>query len=85
MMLLSGCTTTVVKPVTLPKAFVPQGTTIDWLEQNNAPDYVINDMVDCTAQGKIIGKTQDEPAVSSKSWNIGSMLGAAWSGITTLW
>lgn len=83
--LLSGCTTTVVKPVTLPKAFVPQRDSVKWLDENNAPDYVINDFVDCTAQGKIIKKTSSEKPTVQESWDIGGVLSAAWAGITSFW
>ena len=83
--LLSGCTNTVIRPVTLPKAFKPNRGTIEWLVSKKAPDYVINDMVDCVAQGEIIQETSKQEAVTSKNWDAMSTIKIGWSALTSWW
>ena len=81
MMLLSGCTTTQIRPVTLPKPFKPSNLTVEWVKVNKAPDHVVDDLVDCTALGLVIEKTSDAEPVKRTQWNYSAILDYVWSGI----
>ena len=85
MMLLSGCTTTQIKPVTLPATANINKDTVVWLEENNAPDSVIFDFLDCADQGELINRQNGKNPVKVDNWDVGAILGGIWSGITSFW
>ena len=84
MSLLTGCTTTQIRPVTLPAPFKPSTETIRWVEINQAPDYVVNDLVDATALGEIIEQTSNNDPIKRTSWKWLSILDYAWSGVKAI-
>jgi len=85
----TGCSTTQIRPVTLPKPFKPSYESVEWLKDQKAPKYVVDDFVDCTALGIIIEDTTDKTQVTRTDWSFMSIISTAWSVIsgffTGLW
>ena len=82
--LSSGCSSTQIRPITLPKPFKPSGDSVHWLKDFDAPDYVVNDFIDCTALGEIIRQTSNKDAINRKEWHWSMILDYASSSVKNL-